>query len=77
MLRGGEPLDCLALRARVELTSVSVLVDERGMPRREILRELKDFRPEARELRPEDKDEDIVLDVMDFVQGWASRHVRL
>jgi hypothetical protein len=43
-----------------------------GAPREEIVAKLEALRP-----RLSDSDEDVVLDVLDFVTGWCSPQVRL
>jgi len=43
-----------------------------GVPREEIVARLEALRPGL-----SDSDEDVVLDVLDFVTGWCSPHVRL
>ena len=49
---------------------------ENGVPRREVLGQLESLRLE---LRGSDQaaEEDAVLDVMDFVSGWSSPHMKL
>lgn len=47
-----------------------------GVPRQEVLDQLEALRYEFRETGTEGQ-EDAVLDVMDFVSGWCSPHVRL
>lgn len=47
-----------------------------GVPRQEVLDQLEALRYELRETGTEGQ-EDAVLDVMDFVSGWCSPHVRL
>lgn len=47
-----------------------------GKGRQEILAELEDFRNVLREENRE-RDEDVVLEVMDFLVGWSSPHVSL
>jgi hypothetical protein len=48
---------------------------EGGMPRDVLLERLEALRAEAR--RHDDDAEDAVLDVMDFVSGWATPKWRL
>jgi len=49
---------------------------EGGMSRDAVLGELEELRRELRR-RHRERDEDVVLDVMDFVSGWASPHMRI
>jgi hypothetical protein len=49
---------------------------DRHVDRDVLLDELESLRAELREADREDL-EDVVLEVMDFVTGWASPHVRL
>ncbi len=51
----------------------SLVKDElsNGTDRAEIVRALQDLR------QSEPEHEDVVLDVMDFVEGWSSRHMSL
>jgi len=46
-----------------------------GVTREAVLADLERLRVELRRDDPER--EDVVLDVMDFVEGWASPHMRL
>jgi predicted protein tyrosine phosphatase len=46
-----------------------------GAPKHYLLVELEDFRAEARQTTADA--EDVVLDVMDFVDGWSSPHAKL
>ena len=46
------------------------------MPRREVLGQLESLRIELRGSERGDE-EDVVLDVMDFVSGWSSPHMQL
>ena len=68
-----------ALKSRDPLFSMRDAAAEllaAGIRRDHLLRELEDFRYEARTgQRPED--EDVVLEVMDFLDGWSSPHVKL
>lgn len=67
-LNTGAPL--LAIRAALSRFL------ERGASREAMLAELQDFRHEVRKgSRPQD--EDVVLDAMDFVEGWCSPHMRV
>ena len=47
-----------------------------GKGRQEILAELEEFRDVLRE-QNRDRDEDVVLEVMDFLVGWSSPHMSL
>jgi hypothetical protein len=47
-----------------------------GQDRDAILKELENFRNVLREMGREE-DEDIVLEVMDFLVGWCSPHMKL
>jgi hypothetical protein len=49
---------------------------EYGVSRPEVLGQLESLRIELRGSRRE-QDEDVVLDVMDFVSGWSSLHLRV
>jgi hypothetical protein len=49
---------------------------EHGVSRSEVLGQLESLRIELRG-SGRAEEEDVVLDVMDFVSGWASPHVRL
>lgn len=49
---------------------------EHGVSRSEVLGQLESLRIELRGSERVEE-EDVVLDVMDFVSGWASPHVRL
>jgi hypothetical protein len=48
----------------------------RGASRESLLRDLDDIRRELRATRRE-PDEDVVLEVMDFLEGWSSPHLSL
>jgi hypothetical protein len=48
---------------------------EAGTSRNDVLADLQRLRAELRQNDPER--EDVVLDVMDFVEGWASPHVAI
>lgn len=62
------PLDALRAAA-VEMLGA-------GRPRAVLLRDLEQLRDQLRRKHRE-ADEDVVLDVMDFVSGWCSPHARL
>lgn len=47
-----------------------------GVSREAVLEELEGLRRELRR-RHRERDEDVVLDVMDFVTGWSSPQVRI
>ena len=49
---------------------------EHGVSRAEVLSQLESFRIELRGGGRSDQ-EDVVLDVMDFVSGWSSPHMQL
>jgi hypothetical protein len=49
---------------------------ERGFSRPEVLEALEELRDEVRR-GPRPDDEDVVLDVMDAVAGWAPAHIRI
>lgn len=49
---------------------------EHGVSRPEVLGQLESLRIELRGSGRE-QDEDVALDVMDFVSGWSSPHVRV
>ena len=74
----GRPLE----RYRTALESADPLVALRNTVARElqsadrgqVLRDLETLRTA---LRHDGRDEDTVLDVMDFVTGWSSPHMRL
>lgn len=56
--------------------AVRRLIREFGRSREDIMEELEEFRDILRD-EDRDSDEDIVLEVMDFLVGWASPHVRI
>ena len=60
-----DPLTALVSTVRRELQHAD---------RRQVLNDLEQLRLVLRE---EGRDEDVVLDVMDFVTGWCSPHQRL
>ena len=68
-----------ALNSEQPLTQVRELARrelQHGVSRREVLGQLESLRLELRGgEKPED--EDVVLDVMDFVSGWSSPHMKL
>ncbi len=49
---------------------------DRGGSRESLLAELEELRRELRR-RHRERDEDVVLDVMDFLTGWSSPHLRI
>ncbi|MBA3866278.1 MAG: hypothetical protein H0X42_08020 [Solirubrobacterales bacterium] len=49
---------------------------EHGVSRSEVLGQLESLRIELRGGHRE-QDEDVVLEVMDFVTGWSSPHLRV
>jgi hypothetical protein len=55
--------------------AVRDLLDQ-GCAREALLSEMENFRSFLRETKRED-DEDIVLEVMDFIVGWSSPHMTL
>ena len=67
-LSSERPLECLR-------TVVQALI-EQGHERPSIERELEDFRIRLQQ-EGRDQDEDIVLDVMDFLVGWCSPHMKV
>jgi hypothetical protein len=68
-----------ALNSEQPLTRVRELARrelQHGVSRSEVLGQLESLRLELRGgEKPED--EDVVLDVMDFVTGWSSPHMKL
>jgi hypothetical protein len=68
-----------ALNSEQPLTQVRELARrelQHGVSRSEVLGQLESLRLELRGgEKPED--EDVVLDVMDFVSGWSSPHMKL
>jgi hypothetical protein len=56
-------------------STVKTLLDE-GWDRDQVLEALEDYRSKLRE-EARSSDEDVVLEVMDFLAGWASPHVKL
>jgi hypothetical protein len=60
----------LSLRASL------VALLSRGASRDSLLRDLEAIRGELRATKRE-RDEDVVLDVMDFLEGWSSPHLSL
>jgi hypothetical protein len=68
-LNESRPLDALTAVVRTEL-------HDRHADRDVVLGELEALRGELRQAGREDA-EDVVLEVMDFVAGWCSPHVRL
>jgi hypothetical protein len=67
-LASEEPLEGLRRAVAREL--------EAGVPRERLVAELEDLRADLRRSSRED-DEDVVLEVMDFLTGWSSPHMRL
>lgn len=67
-----------ALESREPLQALRAVVlrelDENGHNRRRVLRDLEEVRLV---LRRDGLEEDVVLDVMDFVTGWCSSHEKL
>lgn len=59
-----------------ELRSLARDLAEKGHPREEIIAVFEGARQELRALNRE-ADEDAVMDVMDFLVGWCSRHMEL
>jgi len=49
---------------------------EAGVPRERILAQLEELRGDLRRSGREEAD-DVVLEVMDFLTGWSSPHMRL
>jgi hypothetical protein len=49
---------------------------ESGVPRERLVAQLEDLRADLQANGRED-DEDVVLEVMDFLTGWSSPHMRL
>ena len=49
---------------------------ETGVPRERLIAQLEDLRADLRASGCED-DEDVVLEVMDFLTGWSSPQMRL
>jgi hypothetical protein len=60
----------------MQLREVAVQLLQEGFSRAESLKMLEDYR---NQLQTEQRyaDEDVVLEVMDFVVGWCSPHVRV
>ena len=67
-LRSSEPI--------LSLRSVVVELFSRGMDKAAILVMFEDARQELRQAGRE-ADEDAVMDVMDFLVGWCSSHMKL
>lgn len=67
-LRSAHPLERLRELMRGRL--------ERGEDRKRLLEELEELRAALR-IQDRDDEEDIVLDVMDFLVGWCSPHMKL
>ncbi|MGH2355982.1 MAG: hypothetical protein ACRDI2_16620 [Chloroflexota bacterium] len=67
-LRSEEPLAQLREVVRRRL--------EQGHQRQAITQELEEFRRALQRMK-RDADEDVVLDVMDFLADWCSPHVRV
>jgi hypothetical protein len=68
-----------AVHSRAPLSDLRSLVRDElaaDIPRKEVLEQLEALRQELREAG-EESQEDVVLDVMDFVTGWASPHMRI
>jgi hypothetical protein len=55
--------------------AVAGLISE-GADREEIRAELEAWRAELRE-QGRDEDEDVVLEVLDFLTGWSSPHMKI
>lgn len=49
---------------------------EAGVPRERLIAQLEELRADLRRSGREE-DEDVVLEVMDFITGWSSPHMRL
>ena len=67
-LRSAEPLERLRDLVRTRLLQ--------GADRDQLLGDLEDLRSALR-AEHRDAEEDIVLDVMDFLVGWCSAHMKL
>jgi len=67
-LASEEPLETLRRTVARELKA--------GVPRERILGQLEELRADLRRSGRED-DENLVLEVMDFLIGWSSPHMRL
>lgn len=68
-----------ALASEKALESLRQAVErelEAGVPREQILSQLEELRADLRHSDRE-VDEDVVLEVMDFLTGWSSPHMRL
>lgn len=68
-LRADDPVDQLS-------TVVRRLLRDSGLDREALLGELEAFR-EVLRAEGRDADEDLVLEVMDFLVGWASPHMKI
>jgi hypothetical protein len=67
-LRSGNPLD--ALRNLVQAKAAQ------GYDREKLNQELIDFALELRAVKRE-RDEDLILEVLDFLAGWCSPHMKI
>jgi hypothetical protein len=67
-LASGDGLSGVRAAAQRELQS--------GTPRERVISELEALRSDLRAVGRE-ADDDVVLEVLDFVTGWCSPHVRL
>lgn len=68
-----------ALDSEAQLESLRRYADRElraGTPRQQLLAEFEELRTELRSAG-RDQDDDVVLDVMDFVAGWCSPHARM
>jgi hypothetical protein len=68
-LASGDRLESLRRAAEREL--------EAGASREQLVAALEELRGDLRRVGGRDEDDDVVLEVMDFVNGWCSPHMRL
>ena len=56
----------------IELREVTLKLRSEGIDKATIMAELEQFRREVDETK-----EDIILEVMDFLSGWSSSHMKI
>jgi hypothetical protein len=77
--RASEPEMMIALSSASpleELKNVTRALLSKGVSRQDVIERLEDLRSGLRDAGRE-REEDVVLDVLDFVSGWASPHMKI